>query len=197
MSSNSDQIVILPIRLLCGLAALVCAGILNAEDPAPETAERTMASFEFLFARSPFSLPTAEESSPLADRYALTGAAAWGGEQRVFILDRTSQQRHVVSQGQGGGDMLLLEFLPEADPRQMRARVQIAGQVATLAFAETPAAAPVVQQPNAPPVQQGAAATPGGTRTPAVATGAVPGQQPVRRSIIRRRPVSGVPPPPE
>ncbi len=196
MSSNSDQIAILPIRLLCGFAALVCAGILNAEDPAPEPAERTMASFEFLFARSPFSLPTAEESSPLADRYALTGAAAWGGEQRVFILDRTSQQRHVVSQGQGGGDMLLLEFLPEVDPRQMRARVQIAGQVATLAFAETPAAAPVVQPPNAPPVQPGASVTPG-TRTPAIATGAAPGQQPVRRSIIRRRSISGVPPPPE
>lgn len=181
-------------RFLSGLLALACVGLLRAEDGDTAAPARDMASFEFLFARSPFSLPTAEESSPLADRYTLTGAAAWGGEQRVFVLDRTSQQRHVVSAGKGPGDMLLLEFLPEADPRKMRARVQIGDQVATIAFAEPPQAVVPNQPQNGQPMPAAPGSPQPGVPPPVISGGTNP-NQPVRRSIIRRRPVTGVPAP--
>ena len=41
---------------------------------------RDLSSFQQLIKHSPFSLPTSEESSPLADRYAMTGIVNINGE---------------------------------------------------------------------------------------------------------------------
>ncbi|MCX7869525.1 MAG: hypothetical protein N2322_06185, partial [Terrimicrobiaceae bacterium] len=78
-------------RLQVIAAACLAASLLPAR-AVPEAEARAFSQFEFLLARSPFSLPTAEESSPLTERYALTGAVEWGGRQQVFVLDRNSQQ---------------------------------------------------------------------------------------------------------
>ena len=49
--------------------------LVHAEDNAPWMEQRSMEKFQVLLTRSPFSLPTAEESAPMADRFFLTGAA--------------------------------------------------------------------------------------------------------------------------
>lgn len=164
--------------------------------PVPAPA-RDFAQFEFLMQRSPFSLPTAEEKSPSADRYSITGAASWDGQQRIFVVDKTSQERLVISNEPNRLNMSLLEFLPDGDPRRMRARVKIGSEVATLEFAEMAAASPATTsvpipgqpgQPGQPVIQQ-----PGGA-TPQISSTGQPAGQPTRR-IIRRRIITGAPPP--
>lgn len=155
--------------------------------------------FQSLLERSPFSVPTAEESSPLAERFSLTGAVALDGEVLVFVLDKSTQTRHMLSKTPNRENMGLVEYLPDADPRRMRATIRVNGQVATITFAE-PSAQP--QQPlgsaNAgatvptavvnPPV---VAAAPG---SPAFQQQQQPAQPPNRR-VIRRRVISGHPAP--
>lgn len=184
----------------------VLAGILVAEEnspiPLPEmplvTGGRDFSQFEFLVKRSPFSLPTAEEKSPLADRFVLTGAASWDGKQRVFILDRVSQTRHMVDDQTNPAGMSLLEFLPNFDrPQDMKAKVRVGAEIATLAFAD-----PVPSQqanqgqiPNQPNPNQPnpniAPNVPGVPNQPVItnANGANP-QNPPRR-VFRRRVIPG------
>lgn len=172
-----------------------------AQNEEPWEQPRDISQFQFLLDRSPFSLPTAEESSPLADRYTLTGAASLNGEPMIFILDKTTQERHMLSKTFNKLDMGLVEFLPSPDPRQMRATVKINGQVATIAYAEpiasqgqqmtnpqNPGMAP--QNPSAvvnpPPGQTFAGAQPHSMQQPNAS------QTPARR-VIRRRIISGQP----
>ena len=154
-------------------------------------AERSLESFEDVTKRSPFSLPTAEEKSPLSDRYVVTGAASWDGTQRVFLMDKNSQERHIITTGPGPQAMELLEFMPSADPRQMKARVRIGQEVATLGFEAAAPTEPVqaaamqnIGQPQQPP-------NPNANINPANAQNTV---TPVRR-IIRRRVISATPAP--
>ncbi|MEI6035344.1 MAG: hypothetical protein WCS65_13830, partial [Verrucomicrobiae bacterium] len=122
--------------------ALVTAGgcpAAGGQSGAPWAAPREISSFQFLLDRSPFSLPTAEESSPLADRFSLTGAVALDGEPLVFVLDKTTQTRHMLSKTPNKQNMELVEYLPGPDPRHMRATIRVNGQVATIAYAETAA----------------------------------------------------------
>jgi hypothetical protein len=182
----------MPILPLILLVCMVVGATVRASDQA---SLRDFAPFEFLLARSPFSLPTVEESSPVAERYALTGAAEWEGEKRVFVFDKTSQQRHIVSEKSGTANMVLLEYLSDPDPRKMRARVQIDGQVTTLAFLEAPSDGGGAGQPM-PMAGAGQVPVPG---TPN-ATGQNPQGAVVQttnngqvRRVIRRRIVSGAP----
>jgi hypothetical protein len=171
----------------------------------PWTEAREFAAFQFLLERSPFSLPTAEESSPVADRFALTGAVAIDGEPLVFVLDKTTQTRQMVSKKANDNNVSLVEYLPDPDPRRMRATIRVDGQVATISYAEAAAAQPPGSAPNMPTAMNGQAVmpnVPGAPQMPQVAgqppgttiapgTGQ-PGQQPPRR-IIRRRVISGAP----
>jgi len=156
------------------------------------TGGRDISQFEFLFKRSPFSLPTAEEKSPVADRYVLTGAAAWDGKQRIFVLDRTAQTRHVLEPDSEGSGLMLMEFLPDSDPRKMKARVRIQGEIATLSYAEPEPVAGAI--PGAIPGQQPVIS---GQPAPAgVSNPGTPNQTNPPRRVIRRRVISGNPAPP-
>jgi len=185
-------------------AALACAAsaaFAADGDGTGDAAPRTFEAFEFLLERSPFSLPTAEEQSPAADRFTLTGAANWDGIQRVFVFDKNSQERHMLTAEAGSGQLALLEFLPDADPRKMRARVKIGPEVATISYSDTNPQAgspqganpqpgmPSVMPPPPVPGQPGQQMQPGQQVQPGQ-----PGQQPPRR-IIRRRVISGSPTP--
>ena len=138
------------------LLSAITSGVLPAATDvsieAPWGKPRTLAAFRSLLDRSPFSLPTAEESSPLAERFSLTGAADLNGEPLVFVLDRTSQNRQMLSKKPNAQNMSLLEYLPNPDPRKMKATIQVDGQVATISYNE-PAAQP--QQPAQPPGKMG------------------------------------------
>lgn len=177
-------------------------GSLMAQNEDPWTRPRDLSQFQFLMDRSPFSLPTAEETSPLADRYSLTGAASLNGEPMIFVLDKTTQEHHMLSKTANKLDMGLVEYLPDPDPRHMRATVKINGQTATLAYSEPPAVQN--QQPGAPPTP-GTAPT---NQNPTAVVNPPPGQvlaagappnmqqsngQPPQRRVIRRRIISGQP----
>jgi len=180
------------------LFALVTAAAL-AQSGDPWTKPREISSFQFLLERSPFSLPTAEESSPLADRYSLTGAVALDGEPLVFLLDKTTQTRQMVSKKPNQQNVQLVEYLPDPDPRHMRATIRVNGELATIAYAEAAGVAPQPDgpQPNGmtkpPSAVVSAPATPNAMPgSPAIQQ---PGGKPPAHVIIRRRIISGQPAP--
>lgn len=175
------------------LAMLLSSGGLIFPALSISAADRSMDSFGFLLKRSPFSLPTAEEKSPLSERYDITGAASWDGVQRVFVFDKNSQQRHVLETGQESEGMTLLEFLPAGDPREMRARVQVGSEVATLSFAQ-PKAQPQANTIPVPPTPHGT--QPGLPKVIQNAGAASPQSSPSRRIIKRRIIRSNAPTPP-
>ncbi len=205
-------------------ALAIAAGVARAEDAAdqaPWMKPRDISSFQAILDRSPFSLPTAEESSPLAERYSLTGAADLNGDPLVFVLDRTTQSRQMLSKIPNSQKMSLVEYLPDTDPRKMRATIRVDGQIATIAYSDTAAQPQQPQQPGQPqmpaqpqmpgaPVSQPrpshAGMVPGQPTTVVNVPAAMPGspafqqqqgngaQQPPRR-VIRRRVISGQPAP--
>lgn len=160
------------------------------------TLPRDLAQFQALLDRSPFSVPTAEESSPLADRYTITGAVSINDEPMVFILDKTTQERHMITKEPNNLGISLVEFLPDPDPRKMRASIRVAGQMATISYAELPPNP--MQAPTGQPTvgQQGPGA---GHRNPTAVVNAPtqiqpgnsqPNLQTPPRRVIRRRVIS-------
>lgn len=195
------------IRTACviSLAASSLVASDAPQDVVPESTDlplvtggRDISQFEFLFKRSPFSLPTAEEKSPVADRYVLTGAATWDGKQRIFVLDRTAQTRHVLEPDNEGSGLMLMEFLPDSDPRKMKARVRIQGEIATLSYAEPEPVAGAVPGavPGAIPGQQPMPIISGQSGQPGISNPGNPNQPNPTRRVIRRRVISGNPAPP-
>jgi len=177
-----------------------CAGAQPASDDAPWAAQRSIEAFQFLLNRSPFSLPTAEESSPMAERYTLTGAVGVNGEAIVFILDKTTQSRQMVGKTPNAEKISLVEYLPDPDPRKMRATIRVDGQIATIAYSEPVAnpndspqnSAMAPQNPSAVVVAAGSPPMPG---TPGFQPGQPNQKQPVSRRVIRRRVITGQPMP--
>lgn len=180
----------------------VVLGTAMAQSETPWTQPRDLSQFQFLLDRSPFSVPTAEESSPLAERYTLTGAVAFDGDPVVFVLDKTTQERQMVNKTPNKQNIALVEYLPDPDPRHMRATIRVDGQVATISYSE-PATAPAQQNgmpptamipppPNqAPGVPQPGQMAAGGGQPPSLQQ---QNPQNPQRRVIRRRIISGQPP---
>lgn len=168
--------------------------LLQAAGDAPWMEQRSMEKFQVLLNRSPFSLPTAEETAPVADRFFLTGAATINNEAVVFVLDKNTQARHMLGAKPDAANNQLLDYKPDSNPKNMSARIRIEGVETTIRYAELPSESQpspqvpmnpqVTQQPGAAHQQQGAAsvqpATPNGNEPP--------------RRVIRRRVISGQPP---
>ena len=172
---------------------LATTALMQGADDAPWMEQRSMEKFQVLLNRSPFSLPTAEESAPMADRFFLTGAATINNEAVVFVLDKNTQGRHMLGAKPDSANNQLLDYNPGADPKNMSARIRIEGQETTIRYAEVPAEAqPAPQMPMNPqlPQQTGAPQAPGAA---AVQPANTNGNEPPRR-VIRRRVISGQPP---
>lgn len=173
-------------------------GSAMARSEDPWTQPRNLSQFQFLLDRSPFSLPTAEETSPIADRYTLTGAASLNGEPMVFVLDKTTQEHHMLSKTPNTLGMGLVEYLPDPDPRHMRATVKINGQLATISYSE-PATVQgqqpgVAQNPGMAPPNQNPTAVVNPPPGQVVAAGMQqPNAQAPPTRVIRRRIISGQP----
>ena len=177
-------------------------GSVMARNDEPWAQPRDFARFQFLLDRSPFSLPTAEESSPVAERYTLTGAVSINGDPLVFVLDKTTQERHMLSKTPNKFDMALVDYMPDPDPRRMHATIKVSGQLATISYSEP--AAVQGQQQGAPQIPGPMPQNPNPTAVvnpppgQAVAGGAPqnvqqPNAQPPQRRVIRRRIISGQP----
>ena len=190
--------------LLLSLPSVVLASATDFES-APWLRPRVIENFKSLMDRSPFSLPTAEETAAVADRFFLTGMATIDEKPVVFVFDKNTQNRLMLSKLEGTENQskdMLLEVFQSPDPKNMRASVQIEGQRTEIHFSETAFAAPagdpmpsqhgVPGQPM-PPQQPPAPQQQANAQQPAVQPGTNPNSQPPRR-VIRRRVISGQPP---
>jgi hypothetical protein len=156
-------------------------------------------NFKSLLDRSPFSLPTAEETASPADRFFLTGVATINEKPVVFVFDKNTQNRLMLEKMEGSENQSrdkLFEVFQSPDPKNLRASVQIEGSQIEIRFAESsftdqsPAQPP--QPPVLPPAKGGGPPQPASQPSIQPANNA-PSQTPPRR-VIRRRVISGEPP---
>ncbi|MFZ4388051.1 MAG: hypothetical protein ACOYOI_07795 [Chthoniobacterales bacterium] len=152
--------------------------------PAWET-PREISTFSKLLSHSPFSLPTAEESSPLAERYAMTGIITLGGEDQIFVFDRTDQSRELLTAKPNAKNMSLLSLVREGN-NPIKASIRIGSEVGTIGFMEAVNATAAVQ-PGAPGSIASANAPATGVTLPALPPlPKSPASNPQGRRIIRR-----------
>ena len=189
-----------------GLLALVwCAAWMhgenaNADSLTPWETPRDLSTFRSLLNHSPFSLPTAEESSPLSDRFAMTGIATVGGVEQIFIFDRADQSRGVLTHTPNDKNMSLVSLVREGDKPPQKATIRVGADTGIIAFLE---ASQQPQQPQGFPGQFPGQIRPAGMRLPPfpqqpgqVGQFPQPGILPVRPGImnnpriIRRLPVA-------
>jgi hypothetical protein len=172
------------------LALLLCssfrASAADAPNP-PWEAPRDISTFSKLLAHSPFSLPTAEESSPLAERYAITGIITLNGEEQVFVFDRTDQSRELLTTMPNAKNMSLLSLVREGN-NHAKASIRIGSEVGTIGFMEAVNTAAAVQ-PGTPAPGSPASANapaPGVKLPPLPPLPKSPASNPQGRRIIRR-----------
>jgi hypothetical protein len=193
--------------LLLFLPTVLLANAMDFES-APWLRPRVIENFKSLMNRSPFSLPTAEETAPVADRFFLTGMATIDKKPVVFVFDKNTQNRLMLSKLEGPENQskdMLLEVFQSPEPKNLRASVQIEGQRTEIHFSETafsgPPGEPMPYQPGAPgqPMQPPPPQQPppphqqDNAHQPTAQPGTNSNSQPPRR-VIRRRVISGEPP---
>ena len=181
---------------LC-VAAILTAKALAESSPLPTSPllaawekPRTLSDFQPLLHHSPFSLPTAEESSPLADRYALTGIVTIGGDEEIFIFDRTDQSREILTHTPNIKNMSLVTLVREAGAAPQKATIRVGGDTGTISYLEAAPQAPGSQTARPPHVQL--PALPQLPRSVTPSQPAVPSTPQTHRSI--RRPMVTPPP---
>jgi len=193
--------------LLLSLPSVLLANATDFES-APWLRPRVIENFKSLMDRSPFSLPTAEETASVADRFFLTGMATIDEKPVVFVFDKNTQNRLMLSKLEGPENQskdMLLEVFQSPDPKNLRASVQIEGQRTEIHFSETAFAGatgePMPPQPGTsgqpmpppPPLQPAPPQQQANAQQPAVQSGTNPNSQLPKR-VIRRRVISGQPP---
>ncbi len=164
-----------------------------ADNPAAWERPREISRFQSLISKSPFALPTAEESSPLSERYAITGMITIGGKEQIFVFDRTDQSRELLTSTPNAKNMMLVSIQREGTTQPTKATIRVGTETGTISYLEAapqPApGSPVAGAPQTPgrgPVQL--PPLPSLPKQPITAQGQ-PGQQPTippTRRIIRR-----------
>jgi hypothetical protein len=157
---------------------LVATFAVSATEPTPWEKPRSLETFQKLLGHSPFSLPTAEESSPLADRFSITGIITEGEDVQVFVFDRTDQSRTLLTKKPNEKDMCLVSIVRDDGSATPRASIRVGSESGTISFMEAskqPQTAPpapgspaggasqgqqAVQLPSLPPLPQQPSAAP-------------------------------------
>jgi hypothetical protein len=163
-----------------------------ATEQAPWEMPRNLSSFESLLKRSPFTLPTSEESSPLSERFAMTGIASIAGEEQVFVFDRTDQSRFLLTDKPNEKNMSLVSIVRQ-DNSPLKASIRVGNETGTIGFLEASQQPAQPQGPPAPGSPAAANAT-GGQQTvklpslpplPQLPAGpGAPGRRIIRRPVV-------------
>jgi hypothetical protein len=168
-------------------ALLCCSGAATASDSTSEAWEkpRELEAFGKLIARSPFSLPTEEERSPLAERYAMTGIITIGGVEQVFVFDRTDQSRELLTGEPNAKNMSLVSLIREGK-NPVKATIRVGGETGTIGFMEggSPQAQAAPPAPGSPASAKAPAA--GVTLPPLPPLPKNPSNTPPGKRILRR-----------
>jgi hypothetical protein len=119
----------------------------------------------------------------------MTGVVSIGGEEEIFVFDRTDQSRSLLTKKPNDKNMALVSLIRQGNA-PLKATIRVAGEEGTIGFMES-------TQPKGPaPAQQPAPGSPAATKQavqlPPLPPLPQPGTPPPARRIIRR-PV--VPPP--
>lgn len=126
----------------------------TTEEPLPPWMKpRELSSFQNLLQHSPFSLATAEDASPLSERYMLTGIITLDGEEQIFVMDRNDQSRDIVTKKPNTKGMALVNIIHDDDPNKLRATIRINGEtgvINNIDLAENNGKAPHSGMPNGP-----------------------------------------------
>ncbi|MEN9468436.1 MAG: hypothetical protein RL630_169 [Verrucomicrobiota bacterium] len=195
------------IKTLRAILILLLASKLSFASDAPDLEAspwlkpRSMENFKSLLSRSPFSLPTAEESTAAPDRFSLTGVATINEKPVVFVFDKNTQNRLMLEQLEGNENSSrdrLVELFQNADPKNLRATVQIEGQRTEIRFSETAFSAPTGEPMPPQAAVPGQHMPPQPPLPPQQVTGQQSAVQPSNNSgtppprrVIRRRVISG------
>ncbi len=151
---------------------------------------RELSTFQSLLQHSPFSLATAEDSSPLAERYMITGVITIDGETQIFVMDRNDQSRELVTKKPNSKSMTLINLLHDDDPSKLKATIRVNGP----RTGKAPGPSSMSRVPNYPGSSSRAPASryPGGAPASSQNTPMIPSINSNRR-VITRPPISPQP----
>lgn len=169
----------------------------EAEAFAPQS--HALDRYRHIWEKSPFvaETPVAKQSAGLEQRFVLTGVASLSDKPMIFVLDRTSLTRMVVSAERNAQGVQLVSVESNHDPKQAAATIRLGAEQATIRYdvaalqninaaPENPKAARAGAAPKTPPPVT--AANSSTTADPALANGAsgppVPVKRVVRKSLI-------------
>ncbi|MCF7729961.1 MAG: hypothetical protein K9M81_06305, partial [Chthoniobacterales bacterium] len=103
---------------------------------APWMRPRELSNFQSLLLHSPFSLATAEESSPLSERYAITGIVTIDGDEEIFVLDKNDQNRELLTKKPNKKMMSLVNIVKDSDPNKLKATITVNGETGVITSPE-------------------------------------------------------------
>ncbi|GAT34248.1 hypothetical protein TSACC_22673 [Terrimicrobium sacchariphilum] len=165
-----------------------------AEEPVDFTPEtRDLAYYRIIWEKSPFVARTSDAAAQgpaLAQRFALTGLAALGDRQLIFLLDRNTLTRVVVGNGKDQSGVQIVSIQNPDRLKEAAVTIRLGNEEATLKY--DPGVAQVANQPAQPPAPIGPGGGPPGMggQPPAQAASQNPGSAPqpqAPRQINRRR----------
>lgn len=168
---------------LAGLCLLALAAHGEAETSSWEQ-PRELAGFQLLLDRSPFSLPTAEESSPLSERFSMTGVVTIDGQEEVFVFDNSDQSRDLLGKSPNPKNMALVNLIRE-DGIPVKATIRVGAETGTIGFKESvqpKGPVPTAFNPAQPP--QGPVTIPPLPPLPKQPAGTPPNRRIIRRPVV-------------
>ena len=166
---------------------------------------RELSSFEMLLQHSPFSLATAEDSSPISERYMLTGMITLDGEEQVFVMDRNDQSRELLTKKPNTQGMALINIIHDDDPNKLKATIRVNGEtgvINNIDLAENNGKGSRPGSPTSPYNKSGShlpatsrypGTYPGTTRIPPSQNSGLSPSNYNNRRVIRRPPISTSP----
>jgi hypothetical protein len=156
--------------------------------------------YEHIWQQSPFVVetPVVQQSAGLEQRFALTGVASLNAAPVIFVLDRQSLSRIIVTQGKNAQNIELVSVETNPDPRKASAIIKVGAEQGVIRYdpgalqttGQTPDAsgkgnAPNTAQAPTSPVQP----TPTTAQNLVAQTSSPPPTPPASTKIIRRRPI--------
>ena len=163
---------------------------------------RDLSSFQTLLQHSPFSLATAEDSSPISDRYMLTGIITLDGEEEAFVMDRNDQSRELLTKKPNTKGMALINIIHDDDPNKLKATIRVNGEtgvINNIDLAENNGKGSRPGSPTSPYNKSGShlpatprypGTYPGAGRMPSSQSPGLPSSNYNNRRVIRRPPIS-------
>ncbi len=184
------------------IAPAVELGKRSTEPTPPWMKPRELSSFQTLLQHSPFSLATAEDSSPISDRYMLTGIITLGGEEQVFVMDRNDQSRELLTKKPNAKGMALVNIIHNDDPNKLKATIRVNGETGVINNIDLAENNGKGSRPGAPPSPYAKSGShlpatsrypgtyPGTGRIPPSQNPGLPPSNYNNRRVIRRPPIS-------